>query len=218
MNRSFDELMYGVGETMIAYLPSLVGGLVLIAIGLIFGWIIKRVVAQACRLLRVDRFLRQFRWGAGFAKADVRLALYEGIGGFAAFVTFLVFFNAALATMQLTILSDLLERGVWFIPKLVIALIIFSLGMTIAAIASSAMLRALRREEVPRATLFSRFAKLILVIFFSAMALTEIGIAREIVIIGFTATIATTCLITVILLGFAGRAIAKRILERAGED
>ncbi|MFN8178398.1 MAG: hypothetical protein U0167_10725 [bacterium] len=218
MNRSFGDLMYGVGEKTIAYLPSLIGGLVLIAIGAILGWIVKRVVAQSCRILHVDRVLRSFRWGAGFAKADVRLAFYDAIGSFAAFVIFLVFLNAGLAAMQLTILSDLLEQGVWFIPKLVIALVIFALGLTIAGVASSAMLRALRREEVPRASLVSRFAKLVLVIFFSAMALTELGIAREIVIIGFTATIVTTCLITILLLALAGRGVAAKILDRMDEE
>jgi hypothetical protein len=218
MDKSLHDLLYGVGEQTIAYLPSLFAGIVLMGVGWLFGWLLKRVVIQVCVILHLDRLLRRFKWGYGFAKADVRYALYDWIGSVAGFVVFLVFLNAALAAMQLTVLSHLLERGVLFIPNLIIALIIFGVGSVISGFASSAMLRALVREEIPRSSLIARFAKLIFMLFFSAMALTQLGLAQKIVLVGFTAVIITLCLLTLILLALSGRTIARQILDRLDDQ
>jgi hypothetical protein len=214
-------LLYGVGEQFVAYLPNLVGGLVLIGVGWFLGWLVKRVVIQFCLILRLDRLLKRFRWGAGFAKADVRYAMFEWLGNISALVVFIVFLDAALIAMQLAVLARLLEQGVSFVPKLAIAAAIVGLGSFLSGAASASMLRALQQEEIPRATLVARFARLILMIFFCAMALAEVGIAREIVIIGFAATVITLFLAVLILLWQGGPAGASRILgsrESAGQD
>jgi hypothetical protein len=221
VDKPLGGLLYGVGEQVIAYLPSLVGGLVLIAVGWLFSWIVKRLVIQFCVILRLDRLLRRFRWGAGFAKADVRYALFEWAGNFVALVVFFVFIDAALIAMQLDVLARLLEQAVSFVPRLIIAAAIFGLGWAISGAAAASMRRALRQEDIPRANLVARFTRLILMIFFFAMSLTEIGIARDIVVIGFSAIIITLCLATLILLWLSGPEGAARILgsaKPAGRD
>lgn len=215
MDKPVGGLLYGVGEQIVAYLPSLFGGLVLIGIGWLLSWVVKRVVIQFCLIMRLDRLLRRFRWGAGFTKADVRYALFEWIGNFAAFVLFFVFLDAALIAMQLEVLARLLEQAVSFVPKLVIAAAIFGLGWAISGAAAASMLRALHQEDVPRATLVARFARLVLMIFFFAMALTEIGIARDIVVIGFATIMVTLGLGTLILLWLGGPEGVARLLGSA---
>jgi len=215
LDKPVGGLLYGVGEQIVAYLPSLFGGLVLIGIGWLLSWVVKRVVIQFCLIMRLDRLLRRFRWGAGFTKADVRYALFEWIGNFAAFVLFFVFLDAALIAMQLEVLARLLEQAVSFVPKLVIAAAIFGLGWAISGAAAASMLRALHQEDVPRATLVARFARLVLMIFFFAMALTEIGIARDIVVIGFATIMVTLGLGTLILLWLGGPEGVARLLGSA---
>jgi hypothetical protein len=218
MDKSLHDLLYGLSEQMIAYLPNLVGGLVLIAIGWLLAWLVKRVVAQLCVILHVERLAGRFRWGRGLTKADVRYALYGWVGGVAGLVVFLVFLNAALVAMRLTVLSNLIQEGVVFIPRLVIALAIFGLGYGTGNLAASGVLRSLRREGIPRATLVGRFVKLILVLFFSAMAFTEIGISRPIIVIGFTVTLVTLCLLALILVTLSGREFAERVFGRRPEE
>jgi hypothetical protein len=60
--------------------------------------------------------------------------------------------------------------------------------------------------------LIARFTRLVLMIFFFAMALTEIGIARDIVVIGFAAIMVTLGLGTLILLWLGGADGAARVL------
>jgi len=217
MNNPVKELFYGVSEKIIGYLPSVVAGILLIAIGWVIAWIVKRIVIQLCSLLRVDRLLRRFQWGAGFSKADLRYALFNSVGNIAFFLVVLLFLDAALVAMQLRVFSNLIERGVLFFPKLFIALLIVGLGWLVAGSVAVTVQKALLKEEVPHSTLIARFAKAVLLLFFSAMALTELDIAREIVLIGFTAIIITLSVLAIVLTVLGGKNVSQKILNTIEE-
>jgi Mechanosensitive ion channel, conserved TM helix len=217
MDTSLSNIFYGATEKIVAYLPNLVAGVVLLAVGWFLGWLVKRIVIQAMAVLRFDKLFRRFKWGAGLSKADVRYAFFEFVGNAAFLIVFLVLLNASLEALQLTALSAILQEGVLFIPKLLIAAIIFGLGWFMAAWISGSVQRALAREEVPRATLIARFVKAMIILFISAMALTELDIAREIVVIGFSVTVITLGLLTVVIAAMGGKRFVSKMLETLDE-
>jgi hypothetical protein len=213
MHQAFQDLFHHLSEKIIGYLPDLFGGIALILIGWFLGWLIKRLIIQVMVLLRVERFLLRFRLREDFSKADIRYGLYSFIGSIGFFIIFLIFLNDALSVWRLTIFSDLLGKGILFLPKLIISFIVFGLGWLISSSATKAILKALRKEEIPRSTLIARFTKTVLLLFFSAMALAELDIAREIVIIGFATIFVTLGLLTVVAAVVGGKSILKKIGE-----
>ena len=128
METKVQDQFIGLADNIIAYLPSLLAGIILVLIGWIAGWMIKRVLVQVSILLRIDRFLRRSRWEADFAKADVRYGLYNLIGNIGYALIFLLFLDNALIAWKLTMLSDLLSKAILFLPKIIIAVSIFGLG------------------------------------------------------------------------------------------
>lgn len=217
MDHSINDLFSYFSEEIVAYLPNLLAGLVLLGIGWALGWFAKRVWIQLCVIFRLDRFLQRFSWGAGFAKADVRYGLYSFIGNFFFFLVFVIFLNNALSVLRITILSKLLEMGIFFLPRIVASLSIFGIGWLLSLWVASSMQKALRREDIPRATLLARFTKTIVLLFFSAMALAELNIAREIVIIGFTTIIITLGILTIVLAARGGNILVSKIMETLEE-
>jgi hypothetical protein len=212
MDKSLKSLFYDLGQRIIGYLPNLLGGLFLLLLGWLIAWIVKRIVIQLLVILRFDRHFLRLRWKSSLTKADIRYALYNLVGNICFFIVFLVFLNAALDAMKLTILSKLIEQGVLFVPRLVVALAIFGVGWFIAARTAKAVLHALLKEDVPSASLLARFMKFIIALFFSAMALVELSIAKEIVLIGFTALFLTLSVSAVLLLS-RGRESLKNLLD-----
>ena len=211
MNSPLQNALSSFTGQLLAYLPNLVAGIVLIGLGMLLGWVVKRIVIHVLAMLRVDRFARRFKWGTGFTRADVRYALFEFFGNVIFLIVFLVFLYAALEAMQLRVLSSVIEHGVLFVPKLIIALLIFGFGWVVAGWIAGQVQQALAKEEVPRATLIAQFVKTFLLIFFSAMALTEIDIAREIVIIGFSVTFITLGALAIVLTATGGKALVAKI-------
>jgi hypothetical protein len=209
----FAKLVQNIAD----YFPSLFAGLLLIVIGALVGWLIKRIVYQLCVILRIERLLGSFRWGGEFSKADIRHALFRAIGNVVFFIVFLVFLNAAFDAMKLAVLSNMIEKGVNLVPRLIIALITFGIGWIIARSATLSVRRALYREGVPRASLVARFSNAVILLFFFAMALVELDIAREIVIIGFSVIIITLALLTIIIVLLGGKELVQKTVASLDE-
>jgi hypothetical protein len=218
MDSPAKDLLFDFSQTVIGYLPSLLAGLLLIGVGWFLGWFVKRVLMQLLVAFRLDRLLQRTRWGSGLTSADVRYAMYNLIGNIAFFIILLIFVNNALLVMNLTVLSHVLEMGILFLPRILTALLILGIGWLIAVWVSGAITKALRKEEFPRATLVSRFTKAVLILFFATMALTELDIAREIVITGFTTIIVTLGALTVVLVARGGKGLVNRLLETFEEE
>ena len=199
MNSNFENLFYGLWQKISDYLPNLLGGLILLIIGWVLSWIIKRFVIQILAILRFDRLLVKFRFSSSLSKADVRYTVYNFIGNIVFLIVFLIFLNSALVAMNLLVISKVIEEGVLFIPRLIVAAIIFLVGWIISARVSKSVMHALLKESLPRATLISRFVKFVFILFFSALALTELDIAREVVMLGFAAILISLCIIAVII-------------------
>jgi len=218
MNKSMQDLFVNLSANFFGYLPSLFAGIILVIIGWLLGWFIKRVIIQIALILRLERFLVRFRWGEDFSKADVRYGFYSFLGNIFFFFVFLVFLNDAFSVWKLTVLSTVLEKGILFFPKIFVALILFGFGWLVSSWTSTALLKAMRREEIHRATLIARFTKSVLLLFFSAMALTEINIAREIVVIGFATIFVTLGVLTIVLATVSGKSWFQKVQDSLEEE
>jgi hypothetical protein len=115
--------------------------------------------------------------------------------------------------MKLTVLSTLIQQGVVFIPKLIIALLIMGLGWIVAARISNSVYNALLKENLPHYSIISRFVKFVAILFFSSMALVEIDIAPQIVIIGFTTIMITLGIVLIAITVFSGKSSLNSFLN-----
>jgi hypothetical protein len=213
MDKSIESPFFDFGQQIINYLPNLLAGILLLAAGWVVGWLVKRIIVQLLFVLRFERLFTRLRWRQALSKADIRHALFGFIGNIAFFIVFLIFLNSSLYAMKLTILSNLIERGVLFVPRLIVALIILGIGWIIAGRVANAVYIALIKENVRQYSLISRFTKSIIILFFSAMALAEIDIAIEIVIIGFTTVIISLSIMAIIATIFAGKGFWEKFMN-----
>lgn len=212
MDKNFQDLFYNLWQKIIGYLPNLLAGVLLLLLGWLIGWLIKRVVIQLLAVLKFDKLFTRVKWKSAISKADIRFALYNFIGNIIFFIVFLIFLNSALDALNLFILSRLIEQGVLFIPKLFVASIIIGAGLLIASRASGAVFHSLLKENIQHASLISRFIKFVIILFFSAMALEEINLATDIVVIGFTTVIVTISIITIIIV-MSGKGSIKNFFQ-----
>jgi hypothetical protein len=200
-------------DKAIGFLPALLAGIFLLLIGWLIAWFIKRLVVQICIILKMERYLTRFSRGTAFSKADVRYGLYNILGNIAFLVIFLIFFDFALITWNLEFLSTLLGKGILYFPNVIVAFAIFSVGWLISLWATHALQKLLIKEAIERATFIALYAKTLIIILFAAMALTELNIAREIVIIGFASIFVTLGAIAVVLTAVGGKSFIKPIIE-----
>ena len=218
MGNSLQELFSGVGKNIIDYLPNLFAGILLVAVGWLIGWFVKRVIIQLAVILRLEKFLTGFRWGKTFAKADIRYGFYNYLGNIFFFIIFIIFFNDALTAWKLVIFSKVLEGAIFYLPRIVISLVIMLVGWMIASWTSNSIQKSLTREQIPRSALIAKFTKAVILLFFSAMALVELEIAQQIVIIGFATIFITLGLVTVVIFFVGGKEFVRKLEVHAKEE
>ncbi len=211
MDTTLEKHFFTFSDSIIGYLPNLLAGLILLLLGWVIGWFIKRLLVQIAILIRIDRFMKRSRWEADFAKADVRYGVFNFIGNIGYAIVFLIFLDNALIAWKLTMLSDLLSKGILFLPKVITAVLIFGLGWLLSLWAQTSLLKSLYREEIPRASLIARFVRIVLLLFFSAIALVELDVARQIVIIGFGTIFITIGAISVVITAIGGKNFIQKI-------
>jgi hypothetical protein len=211
METKIQDQFISLADSIFAFLPNLIGGILLLILGWLAGWVIKKILVQLSIIIRIDRFFKSSRYETDFSKADVRYSLYNLIGNIGFVIIFLIFLDNALLAWKLNILSDLLSKGILFLPKIIIALVIFGTGWLLSSWAQISILKTLYREEIPRASLISRFVKSIILVFFSAISLVELDVAREIIIIGFATIFITLGVIAIVLTAAGSKNFLKKL-------
>jgi Mechanosensitive ion channel, conserved TM helix len=195
------------------FLPSLVAGIVVLAIGLLAWWLVAKFVARLLIVLRLDRVLSRLGWGKALAKGDVRHALFELLGTILGAIIFLIFLDNAFVIWNLTVLSRLLESLVLLIPDLVVAAVIVIVGWVAASLAARSASRGLSRAGVSRAALAAQIIRTAILVLSVAIALIQLNVAATIVSSAFLITFGALGLSFVLAVGLGSRRAVELMWE-----
>lgn len=195
------------------YVPTLLAGLLVVALGLGVGWVVKRAVVRVLIWLRLDRLAGRAGWRNILGKGDARAALYDLLGNGAHVVVALVFLDNALTIWGLAVLSRLLDELVFALPRLVLALAIVAVGVSLSAAAAERVEDALEEEEFEHARLVAKGLTAVILAIVAALALWELNFAREIVLWGFVIAFGAMGLAFALAVGIGGARAVQRSFE-----
>jgi len=217
MENRLPTLFLDLTNRFVGYFPKLIAGLALLVLGLLVAWFVKRLVIQLSIALRLERFLLKFRWGKTFSKADVRYGFYNFLGNIFFFFVLMAFIDLAFLAWDLKFLSDLLGDAISLFPRILAAAVLLGIGWFLALWTAGGVQSALLRENIKRATAIALYVRIVLVVFFSAMALVELDLAGTVVTIGFTTVFVALGLMAVILVALHGKDLFRKPPEPEGE-
>ena len=192
--------------------------LLLAVLVLIGGWLLAKAVrfavAKGLRAVNfnvlsersgLDGFLRQ-----GGLQTDTS-------GVFAVLVYWLVILAAliiACNSLGLTYITDLLGRVVWFVPKVLVALVILAFGSYFARFIGDTVLTYCRNIALQDAELLSRLARYAILAFVVLMALDHLNIGGDIVRDSFLIVLAGFVFALALAFGLGGKDWAAERIER----
>lgn len=200
MGTEFPRPLAEFVEQATDYLPTFVAGLILLGLGLLVGWLCRRAVIGVLVWLRLDRLGGRMGWRAAFGKGDVRAALYSLVGTIAMVLVVLVFLDNALQIWELEVLSRSIHAVIVYMPNLLLVGIIVGVGLILANAVARWVEDTLEEEHAPRPRLVAKIARAALIGLVAALALWQLGLARQIVLAAF-----------LILFGAAGIAFALSV-------
>jgi Mechanosensitive ion channel, conserved TM helix len=218
MQTSSTQPITSLWQGFAEYLPTLLGGLLVVALGLALGWLAKRTLVRVLLWLRLDRLAGRVGWRAAFAKGDVRAALYNALGSVLMFVIVLIFVDDAMQRLGLTVLSRVLDGVVFYLPNLAVVGLIVGLGVLVSNGLAASVTAAFEEEGIAHARLFGKAIKGALIAVVVALALWQLEFARQIVLAAFLISFGAIGVAFALGVGLgSARAIQaslERVLER----
>jgi small-conductance mechanosensitive channel len=197
------------GDQLGGFIPRLGGALLLLVVGIVVARVIARVLRRALRMAGLDSASE--RWGV----ADVleRAGLGRSLAHVLAValrisITVVVVF-AALSLLGLQFLSQSLNEGVLFLPKVLAALALVLIGVVLAAFVRERVDRTSTQWDLP-VPLGPLFQGVVLAIFvITAAAQLTISIALLMVLVAIV--LAAAAAPFAIAFGLGGRDVARAL-------
>jgi hypothetical protein len=177
--------LVGFAQRFSDYLPTLAAGLFVLALGIGVGWLVKRGIVWTLVWLRLDRLGGRAGWRAAFGKGDVRASLYNLGGAIGMVLVVLTFLDNALQIWGLTVLSQMIDWLVFYLPNLGLVGLIVGGGILLSSLAAARTEAALDEEGFEHARLVGKVLKAVLLSVVTALALWQLGFARQIVLSAF---------------------------------
>jgi hypothetical protein len=123
-------------------------------------------------------------------------------------VLYITFLQAA-QILELNMVAGILRNFLSFAGHIGLGLLIFALGLYLARLAAS----VIQSSGVGQASLLAGLVRALILVFAGAMALRQMGLANEIVILAFAMLTGAIALAAALAFGLGGREVAARELE-----
>jgi hypothetical protein len=206
-------------QDIVAFLPSLLTGIVVFLIGLGLAWLVKVLTVRLIGVLRLDAAFDRSGVTAALKKMAAKDTPARLVGRMFFWLVTFIFFILALKVMKIPVIDQLFARFVLYVPNIFVALVILVLGWLLGNFLGRAALIASVNAGLRRSGLLSRGVKGLVVLFALAMAFEQLGIGRATIVAAFAIAFGGIVLALALALGLGGRDMAKTFLEkRFGKD
>jgi hypothetical protein len=207
-------------DKVIQFLPNLFSSIFLLIIGLIVAWIMKSILGRLFRFFRLDEFSERSGISKVIAKGGIRESFSNLLARFVGWVIVLAFVIIALNALNVLAIERLFETFFLYLPNVFVALLIIIFGALLGNFFGRAALIASVNAGLKVSGLLGRAVKLAIFLFSLSIALEQLGIGKDTVIISFAIIFGGIVFALSLAFGLGGKDIAKDYLEKRirGED
>ena len=203
-------LLLRVGEM----LPRVLIAILIIVLGWMLAKAVRFAIVKGLRAVNfnvlteragMDSFLRD-----GGIRADTTQILGLLFYWLVVLASLVVGFNL----LGLEYITDLLGRVLWFLPKVMVALLILAFGAYFARFIGNAVVAYCRNVHLQDADVLGRIAQYAILAFVVLIALDQVNVGGEIVRQTFLIVLAGIVFALALAFGLGGREWAAEMLER----
>jgi hypothetical protein len=196
-----------------SYLPYLLIGLIFIILGYLIAWFLEFIIRFLVSKLNINKFLSDLGFSEFLKKSNIELKADVFLGKLVFWIVFLVFLMAAFDVLGLTSFSNLLNDIIKFLPKLLVSSFIFIFAVFVGDLLKKIVYSFLRGIEIKGAEIGSEIVYYGFFVFGLILALSNIGIATEILNILIMGIVLAISLALGLSFGLGGQELAKHFLD-----
>jgi Conserved TM helix len=207
-----DSVQQGL-DNFFAFLPRLLGFLLILLIGYIVAKVVKGVLTKLLERVGLDRALHTGSTGEYVNKVAPDVKPSRTIGAIAFWFVFLGAISIAVSQLGIAALTDFVASIAAYLPNVVAAILIFVIAGAIAAAVGGLVARTM--GDTPTGKVVGSVVPVLVMAIATFMILNQLRIAPEIVTITYGALIGGVFLAMALAFGLGGREVAAQMLGDA---
>lgn len=211
-----------IGQTLLAslnnglslivnFVPKFLAGLIILLIGIIVASILKQVILEIFKALKVEAFLRKY----GVPEAKEEFAWSNILAEIVRWFIIIIFLIPTADVWGLPQIVTVLNSVLLYLPNVFVAAIIILVGLVFARLASDIVLASTKGISRESSSAISSITRWAITVFVFLAVLTQLGVAADIIRILVTGFVAMIAIAGGIAFGLGGKDTARDILEEA---
>ncbi len=198
----------------LAFLPNLLGALIVLILGWFFAIAIGRIVSGLLRKFNFNSFFENEKWKDAMEEAEVKVNPSDFLGSLVKWVLIIVVIWLTVDILGLKGIADFMGEVVAYLPNVIVAALIFVVAVMIADFLSKIVATTTGKAGFPYAKMTGAIVKGAIWIFAIFAILIELGIAQEMVIAIFYGLVALIALAGGLSFGLGGKEAATDVIEK----
>lgn len=203
-----------LARQVLSVLPSILAMSIIFAAGLLVAWTASQTLERLLRVVGLDRLCDRLGITSALLRGGVKTDPSRLVGQAAYWLVMIFATVAALGALNLQPINDVAKSFLAYVPHLVTAGLILIAGWLLSNFVSQAVLIAAVNAGLPPARLVATCSRWGIQLLAVAMALEQLGIAQNIVVVGFGITLGGIVLAGAIAFGLGSKDLAKEYIER----
>lgn len=201
-----------------AFAPNLIAMLLILLAGILLARLFYLLVLRVFKTINFDTWCDRVGLTAIIRKGDVWGKPSEVFGHILYWLLLIIFLMIGLNALNLKAIDNLITQFLFYLPRVISALMILIVGYIIAGFLSRATLIAAVNSGYHYAKILAEAVRLLLLVLILAMALEQLQIAPGVVVAAFSIIFGGIVLALSIAFGVGGIDMAKRIIEKNSEE
>ncbi len=210
----FIQPMLSIWSMFTAYVPNLVAAFLFVLFGLFIARLLSSVLEQFLRRIKLDSYTSS----VGVNEILIRFGFGKSLSHVLSFIVYwallLVFLVTAANILNLTVISEILEKFVLvFLPCIVAAVSIGFGGLMFARFMADVVLNSATSNNLRGGRSLSKMVHFVIVVFTLIAAIEQLGIKMKMIIGGLNILFASMGLAFAIAVGLGAKDIARDIIR-----
>jgi hypothetical protein len=198
---------------ILAYLPILLGALVILIVGWIIAKAIRRAIDWLLKMVRFDTLADKAGISEILRKGNLKISAREVVSGIVYWLIIIMVLVMAVDALGLPKASDVLASLFAYVPNVIAALLVLVVAMFLASFVSGIVRTAAGNANLPKPEIFASISRWAIIIFAATVSLEQLGIASLLVTTTFNIILGGICLALALAFGLGGKDVAAKYLE-----
>ena len=200
------SLSDGIGAILGA-LPALIGALIILVIGFIIAKVLQGIVTRVLQGMGFEGWMEQGGIRQFFDRSQTNQTPLSILGKLIFWLVFFIAITMAVDTLRISAISDVLAQFIAYIPQIIAAILILVLATLLANFVAGIVRGATGSNVIGSVVQYG------IIVFAAFAALTQLGIAEELIAPTFLILLGSVALAAAIAFGLGGQGVARQMVE-----